>query len=312
MDKGIPGHIQPGPFNQLQLAALWLDWVAQLGGVENHELVLLVPESVVLPESIKAWKKVLRLTDRHKISSWPQGPNASFQQIIWWMALRKITEPVFWMEADAIPLKPHWIDAWEEEYRTCGKPFMGGFMPDTPGLCPAHMTGIAIYPPNSAQLAPKLLQARDSAWDVWAAPDTIPKMHATKLLQHAWQHGPITTVEEYKKEIDPAANIFHTDKFGALIKLMRSQREGQVEEPEASKVIRKVFGTEEVPGSVAILPGAHTVESVLQLIRDVIKTEKDRIKLMEFLRDGQYLLAEFGRGRQSREPKHLARSHGRA
>jgi len=321
-DKGMPGHIEPGPLNQAQLAWLWFDWVAELGGVENHELVVLVPEGQELPESVKAWKKVYRITDRHKISTWPEGPNASFQQVIWWMTLRKIGEPVFWIEPDAIPLKPYWIDAWVEEYRSCNKPFMGALQAEIKNYCPAHMTGNAIYPAQAATLAPKLLQAKHSAWDVWSAPEVLPQMHATKLLQHAWQHGPITTMAEYQKEIDPAANIFHTDKFGALVKLMRDQRNGTVMEPDAGQIIRRVFNTEELkPGpitplpetqNVSVLPAAHTVESVLQLIKDVIKSEKDRIKLMEFLRDGQYLLVEFGRGRQSREPKRLARSHGRA
>lgn len=310
-----------GPYNNVQLAFLWLDWVAELGGVENHELIVLTPDGIELPESIKAWKKVSRIIDRHKISSWPEGPNACFQQVIWWMILRKINEPIFWMEPDAIPLKPYWIDAWVDEYRSCEKPFMGGYMPDVPNLCPQHMTGIAIYSADCASRAPKLLQAKHSAWDIWAAPETVPQMHVTKLLQHAWQHGPITTMAEYQKEVDPAANVFHTDKYGALIKLMHDQRNGTVMEPEAGQIIRRVFNTEELkPGpitplpetqNVSVLPAAHTVESVLQLIKDVVKSEKDRIKLMEFLRDGQYLLVQFGRGRQSREPKQLARSHGR-
>lgn len=304
-----------GPYDNVQLGFLWLDWVAELGGVEKHELVLLVPQELVLPESVRAWKKLTRLNDRNKVAGWPAGPNISIQQIFWWMTLRKIGEPVFWMESDAIPLKPYWIDTWVEEYARGKKPFMGGFVPDIPDLCPKHMTGIAIYPANAVELAPRLLQAKHSAWDIWAAPEILPKMHATKLLQHAWQHGPITTMEEYKKEIDPEANIFHTDKYGALIGLFRSQRSGTVEEPEASRVIKKVFGVQDSPERPAtneFLPAATAEEDVHRMILDVIKTEPQRTRLVEFLRDHNYLFLNFGKGRRTTEPLALAKAHGRA
>jgi hypothetical protein len=318
LDKGRPGHIEPGPLNQAQMARLWFDWVAELGGAEKHELVLLVPEGTSLPESVGAWKKLIRLNDRHQISTWPQGPNAMMKQLIWWMTLRKISEPIFWMESDAIPLKPYWIDAWADEYARAKKPFMGAHVPEVKGFCPPHMSGIGVYPPNAAELAPKILQAVHTAWDVWSAPEILPQMHATKLLQHAWQHPPITTMAEYNKEIDREANIFHTDKFGALIELFRSQRSGQVKEPEAGQIIRKAFGTEEfsvtkeVTNPASLIPAAMTEDDVFRLVLDVIKTEKQRTRLVEFLRDHNYFFLNFGKGRRSREPLALAKHHGRA
>jgi hypothetical protein len=305
-----------GPLNQLELGVKWLEWVAELPGTAQHELVILVPADIKLPETTKAWKNVIRLHDRNNVAMWPTGPNLSIQQILWWQFLNKLQEPVFWMESDAIPLKPYWIDAWRDEYESKKKPFMGSLVP-AHQTTPEHMSGVGIYPPKSMYLAPRLFEARGTAFDVYAANQIVPLMHQTRLYQHIWRHPPITTMEEYSRIIDPKANIFHSDKFGALIDLMRAQRNGQVAEPEAAQIIRKAFGTEELsvteeaPKRLPVLSAVTTEEDVYRLILEVIKTEEQRIRLIEFLRDNNFLFLNFGRPQKRPEPPQLAKYHGR-
>jgi hypothetical protein len=316
----------PGPMSNSQLGVLWLDWVAELGGCHEYDLVLLAPANTLLPESIGAWRSLTRLMDRNQVSAWPQGPNLSIQQIFWWQLLNKVEEPVFWVEADAIPLKPNWIQAWEAEYLAAKKPFMGGLVTFYAGKqTPAHMTGNAIYPPYAGKFANKLLEAKHTAFDVWAASQILPQLHETSLIQHLWRHGPIETMAQYHEVVDPKANLFHSDKYGALIKLLRSQRTGQVAEPDPGQVIRQVFGTDPPPeillttlidprhhgasdvntpeglASITktaepdppppeeppepIMPKAFAVERLFQRIRELVVTEEDRKKMLEFLRD---------------------------
>jgi hypothetical protein len=329
-----PSFVAPkvaGPFNNTQLAYLWFDWVAELGGAHEYDLVVLAPEQATLPKSLQAWRSVTRLYDRHQISAWPQGPNLVIQQLIWWQLLNKIEEPIFWVEADAIPLSANWIKAWEAEYLRGKKPFMGGLVTNPPGHpgTPPHMTGVGIYPPYAGKYADKLLQAMHTAFDVWAAPQILPQLHETHLIQHLWRHGPIETMADYEKVIDPRANLFHSDKYGALIRLLRSQRTGKVEEPDAGQLIRAAFGTEPPPPPAAplfldpdhhaaingefntpeglanitktpepepppeaeeepIMPKGFALERLFQRIRDLVITEEDRIKLLEFLRDEHF------------------------
>lgn len=320
----------PGPFSNTQLAILWLDWVAELGGCQQYELVLLAPEKALLPVSATAWRRVIRLHDRNQVSHWPLGPNLSIQQVMWWQLLNKIEEPIFWVESDAIPLAPNWIQTWEAEYLNGKKPFMGGLVErQIDGRpTPRHMTGVAIYPPYTAKYSPRLMEARHTAFDVWAADQILSQFHETNLIQHLWRHGPITTMEEYNSVIDPRANLFHSDKYGALIKLLRDQRTGN---PLAGDIIGKAFGTlpdrdqirsetvqiqlAPAPESAALLnppeqgeepimPKAFAIEHLFQRIRDLIITEEDRKRLLEFLRDEKFFQIRTleTRGRKKKKP----------
>lgn len=302
----------PGPLTNTQLAMLWLDWVAELGGCHSYDLVLLAPPNATLPESVQAWRSVIRLQDRNQVSAWPQGPNLSFQQILWWQLLNKIEEPIFWVEADAIPLRTNWVQEWEAEYLRGKKPFMGGLVAQA-NQTPAHMTGNAIYPPYAGKFASKLLEAKNTAFDVWASPEILPQLHPTNLIQHLWRHPPIERLSQYRGIVDEHANLFHSDKFGAIIKLLRSQRPHQAEEP--GEIIRQIFGTEASPGEVntpeglasitktpepepepppeaeeeePVMPKAFAMERLFQRIRDLVITEEDRKRLLEFLRDEHF------------------------
>jgi hypothetical protein len=129
-------------------------------------------------------------------------------------------------------------------------------------------------------------------------------------------------MEAYQKEISPQANIFHTDKYGALIGLFRSQRDGTVAEPDPGQIIRKAFGgspepeQEEpaaTPAPLLPLPAVATIDHVMDLMRTVVITEELREELLARMRDDKFFFRNFGKPIQKGlEPYQLARSHGRA
>jgi hypothetical protein len=216
----------PGPYNQRELAGIWLDWVAELSAdsVRKYDLVLLCPTNAELPESVKAWGKLTRFPENHAIAAWPMGPNRVFQQVLWFYYHKKLRGPFFWVEADCVPLTPDWIDAIADEYRRGDKPFMGAIVEPNPpkNKAPRHMTGNAVYPENAYLLAPRLMEAHHTAWDVHAAGQILRQVHPTNLIQHDWRSPEIRDRDDLRSRLQPKAVLYHSDKYGAIPRIMRA------------------------------------------------------------------------------------------
>jgi hypothetical protein len=138
--------------------------------------------------------------------------------------------PVLWIEADAIPMRSGWFQAIALEYGGCGKPFMGVIERNAGDF---HMAGVAVYPANWRELAPKLAESVNAtdvaqfgpthgqAFDVYAKDQTTPLCAEAKTIQQFWrpQH-PIR--EPWAKEfIKPETALFHQCKDGSLIAVLR-------------------------------------------------------------------------------------------
>lgn len=218
----------PGPYNQRELAHIWLDWVAELSAdsVRKYDLVLLCPTNAELPVSVKAWGKLTRFPENNAIASWPMGPNRVFQQVMWFYYHKKMRGPFLWIEADCVPLTPDWIDLLADEYRRGGKPFMGAVVEPNPpkNKAPRHMTGNAVYPENAYLLAPRLMEAHHTAWDVHAAGQILRQLHVTKLIQHDWRCPEIRDADDLRSRLMPDTVLFHSDKYGAIPKILGGLR----------------------------------------------------------------------------------------
>jgi hypothetical protein len=224
----------PGPYSQEELGIMWLDWAAEISAnsIRTYELVLMSPTRTELPPSLGAWGKVTKFVENHGVAQWPQGPNRVFQQVLWFYYHKKLRGPFFWVEPDCVPLTPDWLDLVADEYRRCDKPFMGAVVDPNPpkNRAPRHMTGNAVYPDRAYVLAPRLMEAHHTAWDVHAAPQILPKAHLTKLIQHDWRRPEIQTADELRRILQPEAVLFHSDKYGAISRILSKR---QHEEPGA-------------------------------------------------------------------------------
>jgi hypothetical protein len=289
------GDGTPGPYSNADLALMWLDWCADLGGLENHKLLLVGPFGFELPASIRAWGSCDFLPDRRNVTGWPQGPNSMLEQAGWHLALHKHTGPWLWCEPDCIPLRSGWLDEVEREYQThalpAKKPFMG-FIVKGGGSYPEHMAGNAVYPSNFHALAPRLIDPRAArlAFDIRAAAQTVPKCYHTQLFCHHYRCGPIQTIAQFRSIVPEGACMFHSDKYGRLIALLKAQRNGTLKEEDPFVPVE--LGSAHGPISTLV-----TVDSICGLIRDHITTERDRQRLMSFLRKGNYQLINWGKGR---------------
>jgi hypothetical protein len=222
----------PGPYTNEELGLMWLDWVVELSAdsIRNYELVLMVKPNLTLPDSVNAWAKVTRFPENQGITGWPQGPNACFKQINWFYYHGKLKGPFLWLEADCIPVVPDWLDLIADEYQRGGKPFMGAIVePDSHvariGRVPRHMTGNAVYPEHPYKLAPRIMEATHTCWDVLAAPQILPQCHPTTLIQHDWRRPEIKDRQELSKILLPNTALFHSDKYGAIRKILGKREE---------------------------------------------------------------------------------------
>ena len=238
----------------LDLARRWANHVKKLGPYLNHEIILcpsqgVTTDGVLLPLQ-NSFRNASVMPNHHVETGWPVGCNRSFQTIAWNAVHTQ--RPFLFMEPDAIPLKEGWLDAVEQEYLSCNRPFMGDFVELTkalgknPGVID-HMSGVGVYHWDLGRLAPRLFNCTsltknefgieeevEHAWDIFAASQILPWFHRTRLIQHDWT-GTSDKPHKWRKNnvewsfVLPEAVIYHPDKRGVL---MNDGLAGDPPEPE--------------------------------------------------------------------------------
>lgn len=202
-------------------------WIADLGGGDKHDMFVLSDrrcDEATVQSVLDLFKPVFKSLHHRKtdadIDGWPEGANHMFGLSTCLIQNAPFDWPYFlWLEPDAIPMGAGWLDALEEEYKRGKKLFMGEKVdlgtkrPDVP----IHMSGVGIYPNPIIPHAGEAARAHDVAWDIAAKDQILPKAHFTKLIQHYWQHGTFTHLNEIREE----TVLFHASKDGSLIDLLR-------------------------------------------------------------------------------------------
>jgi hypothetical protein len=212
----------------------WLKWAKELGTTGSHVLYLNpakdVADTAAMEQlGVEAFGVCVVVPDYEGVSGWPQGPNSTIRQAGWYFS-GKNAGPFLFLENDAIPLVPDWLDQLEAEYRQCGKPFMARNVPAFRGsdgyMVPEHMTGNMICPQDTPSAAPRLMIASDVAFDVYSAKEVLPKMHNTMLIQHIFNidgKPPTFPTRESLSIIQHGAVLFHRVKDCSLIERLRER-----------------------------------------------------------------------------------------
>lgn len=161
---------------------------------------------------------------------WPKTPNMVFQMVA--LRMQQQCLPWLWFEADAVALRPDWVDAMFAEYSSAGLPFMGPHVKKM-----THCNGLAIYPPETPELIPSAMKATDQAWDYACGAEMIPLTHdaADTSMIHVWTMNgnrfshvgggtePMNiTAEIANREIHKGACMIHRIKDDSLIRLLMS------------------------------------------------------------------------------------------
>lgn len=177
-----------------QLAVKNLEWALELDRKVNFNALLAYDEKT--PKEIV--KRVTELArqlfrnineycyDSPHEESWPLAPNHAWQRVAWHFYNTPVKESWFWWEADAVPLRPRWLDDIFDAYTAGGRPFAGHVV-EVMG----HFNGVAVYPWNICDFASKALFCRAAAWD-YVLKEEVGSDKVTPLndlILHCWNIG---------------------------------------------------------------------------------------------------------------------------
>lgn len=201
----------------------WLEQLSQrpVGGLRDTPCVLVtngVVGSMVSSarkqlKSIFGQVEVIRLNG--KVNTWPAAQNLVFKTALSFVSG---CDDMLWTESDVVFLKDSWLSDLLREWdsRLVFHKFMGALIETT--YC-NHVSGVAIYGSNWKKACPSLVEQSDLAWDVACARDILPYSKFTTTIQQVF--GSVKPPEI--GDIRPGACLFHQDKSGHLIDLLRAK-----------------------------------------------------------------------------------------
>ncbi len=231
------------PFHagDVHLAQELMRWIEDLGGCGNHEALLLADRAtqwnqcISLMESAqKSFRKVhFAATDSEYNFGWPQAANAMFK-----FASKYVEENLdshwLWLEPDAAPLKPGWLDQLDSAYKASGRRFMGCvYRSNNPNIPEPVLSGVAVYPQNCLKDAEEATKGI-AAFDVILSKQQNGAVAHSNLIHWVWGekrevaprfaevNAPGTEIF-CLRQLHPEAVIFHRCKDGSLIRLLREQ-----------------------------------------------------------------------------------------
>jgi hypothetical protein len=208
-------------------------WIASLKHNNPHQF-LLVHDSRCDPTEIGKYlgnPLVAGLKVFDPYNRWPHSANTMFCQAA--RHIQTLPNKYFlWLEPDAVPLGDYAFDKIEQEYNRANARFMG-HRTNSWQNCPAHLSGIAVYPSPLVQYAGAMLLSEGEAtpFDVIDAERVITQSHFTDLIQNVARRAkrvgdtwiPVHEARSYKDKADfysvatRECVLFHSDKFGTLI-----------------------------------------------------------------------------------------------
>lgn len=212
-----------------------LQWINDLGGCRNHDLILIYPPQTNVGEieliAKDNWRKVHSVRTHDEAPGHPWGANLLFKRGVQYVEHNKLG-PFFWLESDAIPLVTGWLDKIEAEYKACGKVFMGYHA--MKGQRGQHMNGVGVWSNVSRLASPAVMCPTPTseleattcpfvAFDQVAGAMVLQNFHETKLIQFQYKGEEELLKDESLSWLNPDAVLFHTEKTGKLIPLLRKR-----------------------------------------------------------------------------------------
>lgn len=209
------------------------NWIAELGGVGNHDCILGVHTDTdttgIYDVLAGAFRRVGSFLIDEEATIYPFIANQMWKRCAQHVA-DGIDEPQpwFWLEPDAVPLTPNWLDAIEAEYKAVNKPFL---LDKVVTPTSVHNSGVGVYPARVRDYTTQLWNLANIPWDVFFKEDFTPHTHHTGLIHDKfyakWDDptsGPPVFPDAQSLDIiEPRAVLFHRNKDGSLIDRLRER-----------------------------------------------------------------------------------------
>lgn len=218
-----------------QHQAKWLlKWIAEMGMVQAPFHLACSKEcdyQELLTLANSAFSVVHFMEDRENMkSNWHEpgdhpksasGPNSLFRQVAWHFYLSKLG-PWLFLEPDAIPCVRDWYQRIATDYELGRKPFMGfGVNPfNHPGV-PPHLSGVAVYPQDTPQLAPKAVNPGSVAFDIAGVDQILPQAHHTQVIYHRYRAPGFTDQADFDTRVPNHLALYHACKDGSIYNFLK-------------------------------------------------------------------------------------------
>lgn len=221
------------------------EWLAEIGPFPKHDFLIFRDHRAANASfggiDAKSVKEVVITDD--VANSWPASANHAFKKIAKHVQYAMRAQPFLYIEPDAVILRASAFDEIEAEYGEIlktGKHFLGDLIDHRSAGANfvVHMSGCGVYPGNMTQYAGEVFYADDKTpWDISAGPAIHSQAKQSELIFHVWNQkgqglAPFTSWSDVEQKIfarRPKCAIFHSDKTGTLLQLLRERRkEGDV------------------------------------------------------------------------------------
>lgn len=204
-----------------------LEWLAMMDSesLKHHEALLWSPYSIGVYGEITALAKrsfgTVYAGQYDEVGGAPPAP----QNNAWQSAARHMDNSTrgdwLWLESDAVPIKPGWLDILENAHKLGGKTFTGNVVGKQ------HMTGCGIYPNSVFGHIYNAMMTRQKPFDIVAGiMDGI--LSKTHPINDLIQHTPdvdfhFNSQEDVDNIVHPEAVLFHKCKDGSLIDVLKQR-----------------------------------------------------------------------------------------
>lgn len=125
------------------------------------------------------------------LKGWPAGANGLFGASLIYVSnnFKDKYECIYWLEPDAIPIRPNWFwDLVLEWRKRHPKANIVGHRSDCNGNGTGdHITGCALYHPNMARIMPELTRCDNVAWDYLHRAKIVSMGSHTNLIQNRYK-----------------------------------------------------------------------------------------------------------------------------
>lgn len=217
-----------------QQAARLAAWLDELGPFPGHHFLIASdknadPDVFLGRKNLVCTHIVIRDDTTDK---WPESANHAFKRIGKHIQHSIGAQAFFYLEPDCVILRTSAFDEIEAEYQralAAGKHFVGQLIDQRKqGIdSPPHCSGIAVYPANLVEHAGIIYQADNVPFDIVAGPTIVPQMAQSDLILHNWKAAPFESWADVERRIfavRPKCAVYHSDKSGALLGLLRERK----------------------------------------------------------------------------------------
>lgn len=209
-------------------------WIRDLGGVKAHDCLLAVYKDTDSAGVIEPLREAFGRVGEIAIVDDMVADRSRYQycaNIHWKRTAQHIAEmnepaPWAWVEVDAVPLCPEWMDSLAAGYKAGGKPFMLDLIHTRSGG--THNSGIGVYPAKVRDYTVRLWELENDPWDVFFAQDFMPHTYHGPLIHDAVATSPDPTFLDAASLsfLRPGSVLYHRDKSGCLIDRLRERKRG--------------------------------------------------------------------------------------